>query len=161
MLGYTVWDEEYTEQSPTGWCPPVPAQSAKSGGSAKTGQATLKMATRVGDLLHHLHSSKKRSFAPLPPYINCCLILGGITFIMAHFLPLDPTVDTLTGCCTVTRKCVAQFYSSAQMSWVTAMANRTLSVIVGCRYRRKYVQVRHVRTSGQKHEVCQEKQNKT
>lgn len=33
----------------------------------------LKMATGVGNLSHHLHTSKKRSFAPPPPYINYSL----------------------------------------------------------------------------------------
>lgn len=46
-------------------------------GSAKSGQAALKMATRVGDLSHHLLSSKKRSFASSPPHINCCPIPAG------------------------------------------------------------------------------------
>lgn len=45
-------------------------------GSAKSGQAALKMATRVGDLSHHLLSTEKRSFVSSPPHINCCPIPG-------------------------------------------------------------------------------------
>lgn len=62
-------------------------------GSTKSGQAALKMATRVGDLSHHLLSSKKRSFASSPPRINCCPILGG-AFIIANYLPLYLTPPT-------------------------------------------------------------------
>ncbi len=54
--------------SPAGWCLPDSAQGAECEGSAKTGQAALKIATGVKDLSHHLHTSKKRSLAPLPPY---------------------------------------------------------------------------------------------
>lgn len=63
--------------SPTGLCQSLSPQRAKSGRSVKSGQAALKMATGCGDLSHHLHTSKKRSFAALPSYINWYVMLGG------------------------------------------------------------------------------------
>lgn len=62
-------------------------------GSAKSGQAALKMATRVGDLSHHLLSSKKRSFASSPPRINCCPILGGVGGGSIYHSKLSPSLS--------------------------------------------------------------------
>lgn len=115
-------------------------------GSAKSGQAALKMATRVGDLSRHLLSSKKRSFASSPPQINCCPIPGGRSIyhgkLMANSLFIQPSPPSWKW------KCVALLYINIKI--FVCVRFQDINALMSGMYR----------TAGRKNASIHKKENK-